>query len=510
MTQDFTNEPSSYWLDGPQIPEFAALSSSINTDIVIVGGGIVGIVAAYLLRNSGRAVTVLEGGRLLHGTTGFTTAKLSVQHGLIYDELISTFSEQDARAYYEANRQALDWVKEKTEEHSIECGLETRPAYLYAESSSGEQKIEKEFTAYEKLGIPGASLTKKTDLPFPIRTALKLENQLQFHPVYFLTALVKEAQAAGVKFYENSRAKTVHLPSQVELVNGHKVEAQHVLVTSHFPFNDFEGLYFSRMRVERSYAMTLRGNVQEDMGMYINVESPTRSIRTVLDASGERLLQIGGKGHISGRHEENTRTNYAKLRDFASSYYGTSEVTHNWSSQDLMPLDHLPYIGQMVTGMPNVFVATGFSKWGMSNGVAAAHLLADLALGKANPYEELFSPTRTKLRPKGIGNFIKDNAGVAKELIKGKVTGAEASLDELGLDEGKLVRVDGQKLAAYKDPSGNVTFVKPACTHMGCDVAFNQAERSWDCPCHGSRFSYRGDILEGPATAPLEQVHPKS
>lgn len=509
MTNDFKNEPSSYWLDGPQIPEFASLGGSIKTDIVIVGGGIVGITAAYLLRNSGRSVTVLEGGRLLHGTTGYTTAKLSVQHGLIYDELIGTFSEEDARQYYEANRQAMDWAKSVTGELGIDCGFETRPAYLYAESSTGEQKIEKEFEAYEKLGIPGASLTKQTDLPFPIRTALKLEDQYQFHPVYFLAALVKEAQQAGVKFYENSRAKTVHMPSQVELVNGYTVDAQQVLVTSHFPFNDFEGLYFSRMRVERSYAMTLRGNFNEDMGMYINVESPTRSIRTVLDASGERLLQIGGEGHVSGRHEESTRNNYAKLRDFASSYFGTSEVTHNWSSQDLLPLDHLPYIGQMVTGMPHVFVATGFSKWGMSNGIAAAHVLSDLVLGKANPYEDLFSPTRTKLRPKGIGSFIKDNAGVAKELIKGKVTGAEANLDELGLDDGKLVRVEGEKLAAYKDDNGHVTFLKPACTHMGCDVAFNQAERSWDCPCHGSRFSYRGDVLEGPATQPLEQVHPK-
>lgn len=509
MTNDFKNEPSSYWLDGSQIPEFASLGGSIKTDIVIVGGGIVGITAAYLLRNSGRSVTVLEGGRLLHGTTGYTTAKLSVQHGLIYDELISTFSEEDARHYYEANRQAMDWAKSITEELEIDCGLETRPAYLYAESATGEQKIEKEFEAYEKIGIPRASLTKHTDLPFPIRTALKLEDQYQFHPVYFLTALVKEAQRAGVKFYENARAKTVHMPSQVELVNGYTVDAQQVLVTSHFPFNDFEGLYFSRMRVERSYAMTLRGNFKEDMGMYINVESPTRSIRTVLDASGERLLQIGGEGHVSGRHEENTRNNYAKLRDFASSYFGTSEVTHNWSSQDLLPLDHLPYIGQMVTGMPHVFVATGFSKWGMSNGIVAAHVLSDLVLGKANPYEDLFSPTRTKLRPKGIGSFIKDNAGVAKELIKGKVTGAEANLDELGLDDGKLVRVDGEKLAAYKDDSGHVTFLKPACTHMGCDVAFNQAERSWDCPCHGSRFSFRGDVLEGPATKPLEQVNPK-
>lgn len=509
MTESFTNEPSSYWLDGPEIPKFASLNESIRTDIVIVGGGIVGITAAYLLRNSGRSVTVLEGGRLLHGTTGYTTAKLSAQHGLIYDELISTFSEQQAGDYYEANRKAMDWVKQLVDEYGIDCGFETRPAYLYSESTKGEEQIEKEYEAYQKIGIPGATLTTETDLPFPIRKALRLDDQYQFHPVYFLSALVKEAQEAGVTFYENSRAKTVHMPSQVELVSGHKVDAQQVLVTSHFPFNDFEGLYFSRMRVERSYAMTLRGNIQEDLGMYINVESPTRSIRSVLDTSGERLLQIGGEGHVSGRHEDNTRNNYAKLRDFAGEHFGTTEVTHNWSSQDLLPLDHLPYIGQMVTGMPHVFVATGFSKWGMSNGIAAAHILHDLALDRTNPYEELFSPTRSKMKAKDVGSFIKDNAGVAKELIKGKVTGAEASLEELGLDEGKIVRVDGQKLAAYKDEQGTVTFVKPACTHMGCDVAFNQAERSWDCPCHGSRFSYRGDVIEGPATEPLEQVHPK-
>lgn len=510
MNNSFTNEPSSYWLDSPDIPNFPSLNESIRTDIVIVGGGIVGITAAYLLRNSGRSVTVLEGGRLLHGTTGYTTAKLSVQHGVIYDELMSTFSEERAKDYYSANRAALDWVQETVSSLGIDCGLETRSAYIYAESSSGEEKLQKEFDAYEKLGIPGAALTTETDLPFPVRQALRLDDQKQFHPVYFLSALIKEATAAGVVFYENSRAKTVHSPSQVELVDGHRVDAQQVLVTSHFPFNDFEGLYFSRMRVERSYAMTLRGDVKEDLGMYINVETPTRSIRSVLDASGERLLQIGGEGHISGRHEENTRNNYAKLRDFAGAHFGTSDVTHYWSSQDLMPLDHLPYIGKMVTGMPHVFVATGFSKWGMSNGIAAAHLLHDLALDRSNPYEELYSPTRTKMKPKDLGSFIKDNAGVAKELIKGKITGAEGSLDDLGFDDGRIVRVDGEKLAAYKDANGQVTFVKPACTHMGCDVAFNQAERSWDCPCHGSRFSYNGDVLEGPATKPLDQVHPKT
>lgn len=509
MDQSFTNQPSSYWLDGPQIPQFDSLHESIRADIVIVGGGIVGITAAYLLRNSGRKVVVLEGSRLLHGTTGFTTAKLSVQHGVIYDELISTFSEAKAREYYEANRHALDFVRELVATHNIDCGLEIRPAYIYAESTDGEHQLEKEFEAYQKLGIPGAQLTTETDLPFYIRQALRLDDQLQFHPVYFLSELVKQAQEAGVVFYENSRAHTVHSPSQVELVNGYTVDAQQVLVTSHFPFNDFEGLYFSRMRPERSYSITLRGNVKEDLGMYINVEKPKRSIRSVLDTSGERLLLIGGEGHVTGRHEDNTRHNYEKLRDFASSFFGTSDVTHNWSAQDLMPLDNLPYIGKMVTGMPHVFVATGFSKWGMSNGIAAAHILHDLALDRSNPYKDLFSPTRTKLKPVDLGNFVKDNAGVAKEMIKGKVTGAESSVEQLGLDEGKIVRVDGQKLAAYRDGQGTVTFVKPACTHMGCDVVFNQAERSWDCPCHGSRFTYRGEILEGPATKPLDQVYPE-
>jgi len=309
----------------------------------------------------------------------------------------------------------------------------------------------------------------------------------------------------GVKFYEESRAKTVK-SNTVELMEGQQIRANKILVCSHFPFNDGDGLYFARMHPERSYALASIAPTNYPKGMYINVEKPTRSVRTALGQDGKRYLILGGEGHVTGRFEGDTNENYENLAAFGREQFKVKNYDYRWSAQDLVTLDQLPYVGTMTAGMDDVLVATGYAKWGMTNSTVAAQIMADLVLEKENRFIDLYDPTRSKMKKEDITSFAKTNASVAKELVKGKTELLDLKLEDIKNGSGDLIMLDGKKVGAYKDDQGKVYLVKPACTHMGCNVSFNNAESSWDCPCHGSRFSYKGDVLEGPAFEPLEKV----
>lgn len=503
--------PQSYWKEKQSQPAFSSVESNVSTDILIVGAGIVGVTAAYLLAKEGANVTVIEGSSIASGTTGFTTAKVTAQHGPIYHQLIKTFGEEKAKLYYQANQEALENIRNLVQSLSIDCDLEQRDAILYAEFEEGKQVLREEKQAYDTLEIPGDLSSAIPSLPFSVEETLSMSNQAQFHPVKYVAALVEEAKKLGVTFYENTRALKVKNGDTVTvtLQNGYEMEAKQLLVTSHFPFNDEDGLYFSRLAPKRSYVVCAKVTETKLNGMYINVEKPTRSIRTAQGPQGETYILVGGEGHKTGQNKVETSKSYETLANFAKQHFAVESIDYHWSAQDLATLDQLPYIGKAMTGMSNIFVATGFDKWGMTNGTNAAYLLKDLCLNKSNPYQELFDPTRSKLKTEDAKNFIKENSNVAKELIKGKVTRPSNMLEELQIDEGKIVMIDHHKTGAYKDHQGKVHLVKPTCTHMGCDVNWNDAERSWDCPCHGSRFSYTGEVLEGPAVEPLHVQHIK-
>ncbi len=501
------SESKSYWREINDIPSFTSLPSDMETDVVIIGAGLTGVTAAYLLRNSGLKVIVVEGRTMFTGTTAFTTAKITAQHGPIYQQLISTFGKEKAKMYYEANMDAKNYMELLVSQHGIECDYEKADAYIYAETEDGAEVLQKEMEAYNALDIKSSSLTKKTELPFQIKTALKLENQGQFHPLKYAKVLIEKSVEKGVQFFEQSRAKTVSSGHTVEMMDGKKIKAKKVLVCSHFPFNDGEGLYFARMHPERSYVVAAKAREGDPKGMYINVEKPTRSIRNTLGGDGTRYLLIGGEGHITGRFDGDTVENYEKLAMYGREQFNIESFDYRWSAQDLVTLDQLPYVGPITSGNEDVLVATGYAKWGMTNSTVAARIMADNVLGKDNPYAELYSPTRSKMKKEDISSFTATNASVAKEFIKGKTEKVDLTLDDLKLGTGDIVKVDGKKVGAFKDETGKVYLVKPVCTHMGCDVAFNHAETSWDCPCHGSRFSYTGDVLEGPAFEPLEKLN---
>ena len=497
--------PKSFWTAQQTTPEFPVLKENHKTEIGIVGGGIVGIISAYLLAKAGKKVTLIEAGRLINGVTGHTTAKITAQHSLIYDQLIKTLGEDKAKQYYDANIDGLEFIRQLIKELSIECAYETKDAFIYAESHYGKRKLEREAAAYQTLGINGELAKENSDLPFPIKEALVMYDQAQFDPVLFLTALVREIIRLGGTIFEHTRAMEI-LKETTPLIlteNNSLILCEKIIMSTHYPINDADGLYFTRLSIHRSYAMVTRATGKIPEGMYINVEQPARSIRSVQGKYGEPLLLVGGEGHQTGKSSQKTIFHYQDLEEFGKKYFGGQSPLHMWSSQDLQTLDKVPYIGQMTKQNDTILVATGFNKWGMSAGAVAAKLLTDTILGQKNRYASLFDPTRKKLKLVDTKTFLWKNTSVGKDFVVGKLKRPDKKLSDLALDEGGLVSIQGEKVGAYRDEQGHLHKVVPVCTHLGCSLDWNDAERSWDCACHGSRFSYKGEVLEGPAVKPL-------
>ncbi|OXM87525.1 FAD-dependent oxidoreductase [Paenibacillus rigui] len=507
-TSELPVVPQSYWLASTEISDFPALSEDIHTEVAVVGAGMTGIVTAYLLAKRGVQVALLEAGHLLTGTTGHTTAKITAQHDLIYDEFLSHFGEEQTRFYYEANIEALEWIKGTIREHGISCELSEEDAYIYAASEADQAKIVKEAEAYRRLGIPG-SYVEQIQLPYPTKGAVVMHHQAQYHPLAFLTVLVEELKRRGVRIYEQTEAMTVEEGSHPVVVTrqGHKVHAKHVVSSTHYPFYGAGGFYFARMHPERSYAIAVKASAALPKGMYLSAGDPKRSLRTV-KVNGEDFLILGGENHQTGQGIC-TIKHYEALQSFGEQHFGIREIGYRWSAQDLITLDKLPYIGPAASDTPNIFIATGYKKWGMTTSVAAALLLDKQISGIASPYTDLFRPSRFHADP-SLRNFAVENADVAKHLIQGKLEMVSRDPAELGKDEGAVVRVNGKRAGAYRDSHGQLHLVDTTCTHMGCEVEWNDGERTWDCPCHGSRYSYQGEVLEGPAKKPLATIREAS
>jgi glycine/D-amino acid oxidase-like deaminating enzyme/nitrite reductase/ring-hydroxylating ferredoxin subunit len=495
--------PEPYWRDSATVPSFPQLTEEIKADVAIVGGGISGITTAYLLVKEGLKVVLIDAGNILNGTTGHTTAKITAQHDLIYDEFISHFGEEKARLYYQANDDALQFIKNMVHEHQIQCDLTEEDAYLYTTSAQSIYKLNNESKAYEKLGINGG-FAEHLPLPFEIRAGIVMKNQAQFHPLQFLSHLVKEITDAGGIIFENTTALDVEKGDKPRVVTreGYKITCDNLVCCSHFPFHD-EGFYFSRMYAERSYVLGVKTKKPYPGGMYLSIDDPTRSLRYT-KMNGEKLILFGGESHKTGQGIC-TIKHYEALQAFAEETFGIEEIPYRWSTQDLITLDKVPYIGHITDNTPNIFVATGYRKWGMTNGTAAALLLKDLIMKRDNPYSELYTPSRFQADP-SVKHFISQNVDVAKHLIEGKLEFALRKPEDLVNDEGAVVRVDGKRAGAYRDNEGILHIVDTTCTHLGCEVEWNAGDRTWDCPCHGSRFSVHGAVVEGPADTPLGKI----
>lgn len=425
----------SLWTETCQFPTFEPLQGDKKTDVLVIGGGICGILCTYFLKQAGINAILVDGRRICSGITKNTTAKITSLHGLIYSKLLKTLGKEQAQLYLTANENA----RKKYESlcGDINCGFETMPAYTY--SLTDRAKVETEVQALNTLGTPAEFVTD-LELPFQVQGAVRVPNQAQFHPLLFLKELAKD-----LTIYENTMIRDI-TPTTAVAENG-TISAKNIIVATHFPFINKHGNYFLKLYQHRSYVLALEG-AQPLNGMYVDEDKQGLSFR-----SHNNLLLLGGGSHRTGKQGGNFR----ELQDFAKQYYPDATPKFQWATQDCMSLDGIPYIGQYSKNTPNLYVATGFNKWGMTSSMVAATILCDMTQGKHNEFSKVFSPQRSMLKPQLF------------------VNGLEATLNLL-------------------------TPTVKRCPHLGCALKWNKAEHSWDCPCHGSRFEQDGTLIDNPAT----------
>jgi glycine/D-amino acid oxidase-like deaminating enzyme len=471
-------KPLSLWLDTTGDLGCPPLTADAETDVCVIGAGIAGLATAFELRRAGARVVVLEADRVAAGVTGHTAAKVTALHGTVYSELRRGFGTAGARTYAQAQEAALARIAGLVEELAIECGFRRRDAYTYAVTADGREQVAEEAQAAQASGL-AAELVTETPLPYAVEAAVRLRGQAEFDARAFCLGLARAFIEDGGELYEHTRAIGVSERGGplVRTRGGPEVRAGDIVVASHFPFLD-RGLFFPRLTQARSYCIAVRPTGPVPEGMFISADRPTRSVRAHPTGDGE-LLIIGGEGHVAGEAGATTGDRYRRLAAFAAERFGTTDVTHRWSAQDPMPADGLPYIGALTPFSRRLHVATGFRKWGMTNGVAAGSILADRIVGRTNAFAALFDPNRfTPLR---------SSKRIAEEVVK------------------DALHFVGDRLRGGPAPT---------CTHLGCRLAWNEAEETWDCPCHGSRFAADGSVLEGPAVEPLAQddlpAHPAS
>ncbi len=495
------NPPQPYWMASTESTDYPVLDKDIKVDVVIVGGGLVGITVAYLLKQEKCKVAVIEADRIVQGTTGHTTAKITSQHGLVYSKLIKHLGKEKAQQYADANEHAINFIEELINEQQIDCDFSRQAAFIYTQSENYIKQIENEVEAASSLGIEAAYM-ENIPLSFKIKAAVRFENQAQFHPRKYILALAKDIPGDGSYIFEQTRAIDFHEsnPCTVITEEEHKVIAEKMIIATHYPAYGSNGYYFARLYPEKSYALGIRIKEKFPGGMYITAEDPGRSLRVTPYEKNEELIIVGGEHHKTGEGP-NTNIHYQNLIEFAKDIYESPELLFRWSTQDYTTLDEVPYVGNITSKSSNVYVATGFNKWGMTNGTAAAILLKDLIVKGENPWATVYNPARYESDPM-LKNITTTNINVAKHLIGDKLRRIPEDTD-IKSGEGKVILHDGKKVGIFKDKKGKIHAVIAICTHMGCDLAWNAAELSWDCPCHGSRFTYEGDIIEGPALKSL-------
>lgn len=478
---------SSLWTSGVDMPKREALKGNAEVDTAVIGAGMAGLLTAWFLQQEGQRVAVLEAGRVGCGQTSGTTAKITSQHGLIYAGLTRRLGREAARQYAMANQRAVEDYRRLADSLGIACDLEPRSAFVYAVRDAG--RLEEECEAARALGLP-ARLEADPGLPFATEGALCFEEQAQFHPLKFLAGLARH-----LEIYENSRVQQVE--GDTLTVCGHRVRAKQVVFASHFPFVNRPGCYFARMSQSRSYSMAFRG-ASLPCGMYLGADEEDLSLRAYKD-----LVILCGEPHNTGDNRQGGH--FEALERRARELWPGAAEAARWSAQDCMTGDGVPYIGHYCTSTPNWYVATGFGKWGMSSSMAAARILSGEIARRPDPCAGVFSPQRFSLRE--LPPMAEEGARVAKGLALELFSIPRARARDLPVGHGGVVEFQGQTVGLYKQEDGTVYAVRTRCPHLGCQLEWNPDEKSWDCPCHGSRFDYTGKWLNGPAQEDLPSIH---
>lgn len=428
------------WLQQQQLPEFSNLQGNRKTDVLIVGGGLAGILCAWRLQQAGIDYLLIEADRICSGTSGRTTAKITSQHGFIYDKILRRYGFDAAKAYYDANEAAVGEYRRICE--NMECDFESKDSYVYSRSVS--QNLEKEWNALEKIGV-NARFEENLPLPFHTAGAICFPNQAQFHPLKFAANISR-----GLKILEHTPARA--FDGNTVLTDYGRITAQKTIITTHFPLINKHGFYFAKQFQNRSYVIAL-ANCPQLKGMYRDEAEDGFSFRNY----GNSLL-LGGSAHRTGKES----AGWAALESAARQWYPSSRLQYRWAAQDCMTLDSIPYIGKYSRRSGELYVATGFNKWGMTSAMLASMILSDQIRGKNNIYAEVFSPQRSSLHPQLAENILESTINLLKP-------------------------------------------TSPRCPHLGCALKWNPRERSWDCPCHGSRFDEDGVLLDNPANGDLKR-----
>ncbi|HEY8364286.1 MAG TPA: FAD-dependent oxidoreductase [Haloplasmataceae bacterium] len=496
---------NSLWLDNLPLKSFPTLTKDLETDILVVGGGITGIVSAYLLADEGFKVTLVEANKLLHGTTGYTTGKVTIQQSLVYKNLINKIGFEKTQLYVDSHVQAMELINDNINELQINCDYETVTSYVYTECDKYVNNIEKEFASAQKLGI-NSFLTDKLNLPFYVRCALGFRNQGHFHVAKYLTPLIEElAKQDDCYIFENSKVVKVYEEDNLchtILENDVKIKSRYVILASHYPCNDTYNFYFAKLKPSVTYLIAARFQQDFENADYINVEKPIRSIRTH-PYENERIILIGGENHQCD-HTGSEPIHYLNLEKFGRKYFGISDVLYRFSTQDYYTFDNIPYIGSINRDFPHIIVATGYKKWGMVTSHVAALLSRDIITNKQTPYESLYNPQRW--RDKLSCQFFSYNLKSVGRLIGDRFKKMPKDFDvEKGM--GKIVSYKGKKYGVYKDENGEVFIVDVVCPHLKCILTFNNEHKTYDCPCHGSRFTYKGKYLDGPSIKDLKRIN---
>lgn len=446
-------------------------------DVVVVGGGLTGLTTAGLFARAGRSVLVVEARHVGAGTTGGSTAKASLLQGTHLSGISRKHSHQVLRQYAEANREGLAWLARFCTQHGVEC--DARPAYTYATTTRGERSARAELDALQTAGIEGAHWVQRPPLPFETRGAVCLPDQRQVDPIALVTALADDARAHGATIVEGARVQKVHGRDPVAVVTERgTASAGLVVIATNMPILD-RGGFFARATPARSYSISFRTETPAVDGMYLSADSPTRSLRDAIDPDGNSLLLVGGDGHRTGSPTSEAK-HLDALRSWTDAHFPYAVETHAWSAQDYMSASGLPYVGPVLPGAEHILVAGGYSKWGLTNGVAAALAIAGRTLGDHQHWATAYDPWRVH-ELTGLPGIVKANVEVGVEMVGGWIRHLTPGGEESRGD------------------------VSPVCTHLGGIVRWNDAEESWDCPLHGSRFAPDGGVLEGPATCGLRR-----
>ena len=500
-----TNRPVSLWTATSAATDYPALAESGRVDAAVIGGGIAGLTAAAELLAAGQSVAVVERDRIAGGATGNTTAKVTSQHGLVYRQFIDEAGERVAREYARANEASIDYVEETAADLDIDCGFRRLPSYLYTTNPNERRRYREEAAAAERVGLP-ATEVGSVPLPDDAAAGVRFDAQAQFHPRAYLLGVAESFVDDGGRIYENTRATEVddrgRGPCRVRTDRG-TLAADSVVVATHFPIVD-PALYFARMYPKKSYVVAVDANDPPDEGTFYRPGEPYFSVRTCETDEHGTLTLVGGQNHKTGQGGS-TAARFDRLERTARAYFDVESVPYRWSTEDFVTVDDRPYVGPLER-RDGVYVATGFRGWGMTNGVAAGRILADMIADRGSRWAEAFDPGRISDRG-GLKTFLTENANVGRRYVTDWARASLSPADErdvraLSPGEGTVVR-DGSDVLAVSRSDEGFDVVSAICSHLGCLVSWNDGEGTWDCPCHGSRYDADGRVIDGPAVDDL-------